>query len=73
MSIEERRQRHAALYEVIAKNDINFWCEQFLSALAGTAWPTGAELPADRAEPIGPRLAVGAGMARRGAAPGFRG
>jgi len=73
MSIEERVQRHAALLEVISKNDINFWCEQFMSALADTGWGRSALLPADLAEPIGPRLAVGAGTVRHGAAPGFRG
>jgi trehalose 6-phosphate synthase len=73
MSIEERRQRHAALYEVIAKHDINVWCEEFLSALAGTSWSTGTELPVDRAEPVAPRLAVGAGLARRGMASGTHG
>jgi hypothetical protein len=73
MSIEERRQRHAALYEVIAKRDINVWCEEFLSALAGTSWSTGTELPVDRAEPVAPRLAVGAGLARRGMASGTHG
>ncbi len=70
MSIEERQQRHAALYEVIAKHDIDLWCEQFLSALAGTAW---MELPPDRAELVGPRLAVGAGLPRRGMASGTHG
>jgi trehalose 6-phosphate synthase len=72
MSIEERVQRHAALLEVISKNDINFWCEQFMNALANTGWGRSPLLPADIAEPIGPRLAVGAGTARQGAAPGFR-
>jgi trehalose 6-phosphate synthase len=73
MSIEERRQRHAALYEVIAKHDINRWSEDFLSALAGTAWSSGTELPPDRTEPVAPRLAVGTGLARRGMASGTHG
>jgi trehalose 6-phosphate synthase len=35
MSLEERRARHAALYDVISKNDINEWPNRFLSALTG--------------------------------------
>jgi trehalose 6-phosphate synthase len=73
MTIDERRQRHAALYEVIAKHDINCWSEEFLSALAETLWSTGTELPADRAEPVAPRLAVGADPPRRGIASGTHG
>ena len=35
MSIEERRARHGALYDIIARNDINDWPGRFLSALTG--------------------------------------
>jgi trehalose 6-phosphate synthase len=35
MPVEERRARHSALYEIIAKNDINDWPGRFLSALTG--------------------------------------
>ena len=34
MTVEERRQRHAALWQVISDNDINAWGEKFLTALA---------------------------------------
>jgi trehalose 6-phosphate synthase len=33
MPLEERRERHEALYRVIAKNDIRSWGENFLAAL----------------------------------------
>ena len=34
MTVEERRQRHAALWQVISDNDINAWGEKFLTELA---------------------------------------
>jgi trehalose-6-phosphate synthase len=33
MTVEERRQRHAALWQVISDNDINAWSEKFLTEL----------------------------------------
>ena len=33
MSLEERRQRHAAIYKVLAENDLSDWAERFLAAL----------------------------------------
>ena len=35
MPVEERRARHSALYDIIAKNDINDWPGRFLSTLTG--------------------------------------
>jgi trehalose 6-phosphate synthase len=50
MSIDERRARHSALYEIIAKNDINDWPGRFLSVLTGSptldAPPDKVPLPA---------------------------
>jgi trehalose 6-phosphate synthase len=34
MTLEERRQRHAALWRVISENDISTWGERFLTELA---------------------------------------
>ena len=31
MPLEERRQRHEALYQVLSRNDIKFWGERFLA------------------------------------------
>ena len=33
MTVEERRQRHAALWQVVSDNDINAWSEKFLTEL----------------------------------------
>ena len=33
MPLEERRSRHAALFQVISDNDLNWWGEHFLAAL----------------------------------------
>jgi trehalose-6-phosphate synthase len=33
MSIEERRQRHAALFRAISDNDVHAWGQRFLIAL----------------------------------------
>jgi trehalose 6-phosphate synthase len=60
MSIEERRQRHAALFQVISENDIDGWGEKFLAALAGAPASQGA----DRPDLSGPRLAVGSATRR---------
>jgi trehalose 6-phosphate synthase len=35
MSLEERRARHSALYDIISKSDINDWPGRFLSVLTG--------------------------------------
>lgn len=35
MSLDERRARHKALYEIIAGNDINVWPKRFLDTLTG--------------------------------------
>jgi len=34
MTLEERQARHAALYQALAANDIKFWADRFLTALA---------------------------------------
>jgi len=47
MSIDERRARHKALYDIIASNDISAWPQKFLSALQGT---NGHEQPGGSAE-----------------------
>jgi trehalose 6-phosphate synthase len=33
MPLEERRQRHAANFKVLAANDLNQWAERFLATL----------------------------------------
>jgi trehalose 6-phosphate synthase len=33
MPLEERRQRHAANFKVLAANDLNHWAERFLATL----------------------------------------
>ncbi len=43
MPLEERRQRHEALFQVISENDIKSWSENFLAALT-----TEADLPSWR-------------------------
>ena len=54
MSIEERRQRHAALFRTISDNDVHAWGQRFLIALEqnhvvpGTTLPFG---PEDRIHP----------------------
>jgi trehalose 6-phosphate synthase len=35
MSLDERRQRHAANYKVLAQNDLTRWAERFLTTLEG--------------------------------------
>jgi trehalose 6-phosphate synthase len=44
MPLEERRERHAALYDTLLKNDIAHWAERFLATLTrprATNWPFG--------------------------------
>src|SRR4029079_16691586 len=43
MPLEERRQRHAANYKVLAQNDLTRWAERFLAALEKT--PGAGDLP----------------------------
>jgi trehalose 6-phosphate synthase len=45
MPLEERRERHQALMRTVRQQDVHWWCESFLAALAdaqseasGTAW-----------------------------------
>src|SRR5438552_7153837 len=33
MPLQERRERHQALFRVLSKNDIQYWADKFLSAL----------------------------------------
>jgi trehalose 6-phosphate synthase len=47
MPADERRARHAALYDVIAANDVRTWGERFMASLLGPQ-----SLPAD-ADPVG--------------------
>lgn len=47
MNIEERRQRHAALFRVISDNDIHAWGQNFLIALEQSDVLPGARLPSD--------------------------
>jgi trehalose 6-phosphate synthase len=48
MPLEERRARHAALYQALTANDINSWADKFLAALtrphsqAGWLRPVGS-------------------------------
>jgi trehalose-6-phosphate synthase len=37
MPLEERRERHAALFRVISENDIHWWGAHFLAALTKDA------------------------------------
>ena len=64
MSIEERRQRHAALFRVISDNDIHVWGQHFLSALEQNDMSPGTTLPSGFRERI-PQHAF-AGAAPRG-------
>jgi trehalose 6-phosphate synthase len=34
MSLEERRERHSAMIDVLKRNDLRVWCERFLGELA---------------------------------------
>jgi trehalose 6-phosphate synthase len=55
MSIEERRQRHAALFRVISDNDIHAWGRHFLIALEQNDVLPATTLPTDPPERIYPR------------------
>ena len=49
MPLEERRERHKALYETLVRNDISHWAERFLTALTRPRrpnWPFGIEAAA---------------------------
>lgn len=50
MPIEERRARHCALYDVIARNDIGDWPGRFLTALTGAPTLDGDAGTAPRSE-----------------------
>ena len=65
MSIEERRQRHAALFRVISDNDVHVWGQHFLIALEQNDVSPGTTLPSGPRERIHPRHAF-AGAAPRG-------
>jgi trehalose 6-phosphate synthase len=52
MPIIERQQRHAALFKALLKNDISFWGDRFLGALAGEQ-PAGLDEP--QQGDLGPR------------------
>ena len=45
MSIEERRQRHAALFRVISDNDVHAWGQRFLIALEQNQVLPGTTVP----------------------------
>jgi trehalose 6-phosphate synthase len=70
MSVDERRQRHASLFQVISENDIDFWGEQFLTALGALATRPDLVVSNPPQDVVGPRLAVGA--AGRGVASNIR-
>ena len=50
MTLEERRQRHAAIYKVLLENDLGLWAERFLGML---------ERPGEESGPIVVRRAAG--------------
>jgi trehalose 6-phosphate synthase len=54
MPVEERRARHSALYDIIAKNDINDWPGRFLTALTGKSTLEGDSNTSDAAMPPEP-------------------
>jgi trehalose 6-phosphate synthase len=42
MPLAERRERHAAMYETLVRNDISHWAERFMSTLSrprAARWP----------------------------------
>jgi trehalose 6-phosphate synthase len=45
MSVEERRQRHAALFRTISENDVHAWGQRFLIALEQSHVSPGMTLP----------------------------
>jgi trehalose 6-phosphate synthase len=36
MPLEERRERHRAMYDVVSRNDIQTWAQRFIDALQTT-------------------------------------
>jgi trehalose 6-phosphate synthase len=44
MPLEERRERHQAMYETLTQNDIAHWAERFIATLSrprAANWPFG--------------------------------
>jgi trehalose-6-phosphate synthase len=44
MPLAERRERHAAMYETLVRNDIAHWAERFIATLSrprAASWPFG--------------------------------
>ena len=66
MSLDERRERYAALIETIEKNDITAWCRSFLSALENLAEP--GKPPAEIARALEKLRSAGQAKARARAA-----
>jgi trehalose 6-phosphate synthase len=52
MPLEERRERHAALFRVISENDIYWWGEHFLAALTKDAGLSLVPDPSNVAPPL---------------------
>jgi trehalose 6-phosphate synthase len=52
MPLEERRERHAALFRVISENDIYWWGEHFLAALTADAGSPLVREPFNVAPPL---------------------
>jgi trehalose 6-phosphate synthase len=49
MPLDERRERHRAMYEILLRNDIAHWAERFLATLTRPrrpSWPFGIEAAA---------------------------
>src|SRR4029077_9162887 len=60
MSIEERRQRHAALFRVISDNDVHAWGQHFLIALEQNDVLPGTTVPSRPQDGIHPSPAFAA-------------
>jgi trehalose 6-phosphate synthase len=56
MPIEERRERHEALFHVISENDIQSWGERFLAALTDQSAESGWQDRLDFPQTTSPRL-----------------
>jgi trehalose 6-phosphate synthase len=56
MTIEERRERHAALFRVISENNIQSWGENFLAALTAQSAASTWEERFDSLQQAGARL-----------------
>ncbi len=39
MPLDERRERHQALFQVLSRNDIQYWADRFLNALESPPMP----------------------------------